>query len=102
VRKLMDRPAEYYSAAVNTLETLSTEAIPYVTEEISIREMCTGMILDENLRSPAGLLLVTRNQKISYPLLVRVRSLYQKSSIPARIRVRVPQQEKVPSLQTTE
>jgi response regulator RpfG family c-di-GMP phosphodiesterase len=100
VRKLMDRPADYYSAAVKTLETLSTEAIPYVTEEISIREMCTGMILDENLRSPAGLLLVTRNQKISYPLLVRVRSLYQKSSIPARIRVRVPQQEKVPSLET--
>ena len=98
--RLMDRPADYYSAAVEALKTLSTDTIPFVAEEISIREMCTGMILDENLRSPAGLLLVARNQKISYPLLVRVRSLYQKSSIPAKIRVRVPQQEKIPSLES--
>jgi response regulator RpfG family c-di-GMP phosphodiesterase len=99
--RLADRPADYYSAAVKALHTLSTDAIPFITEEISIREMCTGMILDENLRSPAGLLLVARNQKISYPLLVRVRSLYQKSSIPAKIRVKVPQQETIPSIETT-
>ncbi len=97
--KLMNSPADYYPAAVKALQTLSTDAIPFVTEEISIREMCTGMILDESLRSPAGLLLVACNQKISYPLLVRVRSLYQKASIPAKIRVRVPQQETIPSLQ---
>jgi response regulator RpfG family c-di-GMP phosphodiesterase len=96
LEKLMARPAEYYSAAVKALETLSTDAIPFVTEEISIRELCTGMILDENLRSPAGLLLVARNQKISYPLLVRVRSLYQKASIPARIKVKVPQPANIP------
>jgi response regulator RpfG family c-di-GMP phosphodiesterase len=98
LEKLLARPAEYYHEAVKALETLSTDAVPFVTEEISIREMCTGMILDENLRSPAGLLLVARNQKISYPLLVRVRSLYQKSSIPAKIRVKIPKQESIPSL----
>jgi response regulator RpfG family c-di-GMP phosphodiesterase len=97
--KLKGRPEEYYAAAVAALETLSNESVPFVTQEISIREMSIGMILDEDLRSSNGILMVARNQEISYPLLVRIRNLHQKSPIPGNIRVKVPQRVIHPSLE---
>jgi DNA-binding response OmpR family regulator len=89
--KLKSRPDEYHPAAVAAMETLSTENAPLITREISIREMSTGMILDEDLRLSNGMLMVARNQEITYPLLVRIRNFCQKSPAPGKIRVKVPQ-----------
>jgi len=89
--KLKSQPEEYYSAGVAALDTLSAETVPFVIQEISIREMSIGMILDDDLRSSNGMLMVARNQEISYPLLVRIRNLHQKSPITGKIRVKVPQ-----------
>jgi response regulator RpfG family c-di-GMP phosphodiesterase len=100
--KLKSHPVEYYSTAVDTLDTLSTNIIPFTIQEISIREMSTGMILDEDLRSSSGLLLVARNQEISYPLLVRIRNLYQKSPNPTKIRVKVSQPATLPGSEATD
>jgi len=89
VRRMKNRPADYYPAAIAALESMSQESISYVTKEISIREISTGMILDEDLRTPDGNLMAARNQEISYPLLVRVRNMNQKSPIYRKIRVRI-------------
>jgi hypothetical protein len=70
--------------------------------EISIREMSAGMILDQDLRSANGTLLVARNQEISYPLLVRIRNLNQKSPILEKIRVKIIESTALPSLETTD
>ena len=91
LEKLMSQPDEYHPDAVAALETLSTESVPFITREISIREMSTGMILDENLRLANGMLMVARNQEITYPLLVRIRNFCQKSPAPGKIRVKIPQ-----------
>jgi response regulator RpfG family c-di-GMP phosphodiesterase len=95
--KLKGRPDEYYPAAVAALETLSIESATLITQEISIREMSTGMILDEDLRLSNGMLMVARNQEITYPLLVRIRNFQQKSPIPSKIRVKVPPRVAPPS-----
>ncbi len=89
---LKSKPEEYYSAAVATLETLPVTNAAMVTQEMSVRELTTGMILDEDVRAPNGTLMVARDQKISYPLLVRIRNLYQKSPMLQNVKVKVPQQ----------
>jgi response regulator RpfG family c-di-GMP phosphodiesterase len=87
---LKSRPDEYQPDAVAALQTLSTETIPLVTREISIREMSMGMILDEDLRLTNGMLMVAKNQQITYPLLVRIRNFDQKTPFQAKIRVKIP------------
>ena len=99
IRKLKSQPNEYYQAAVVALETLSTDRTSFTVQEISIREMSTGMILSEDLRSSNGMLMVARNQEISYPLLVRIRNLHAKSPFPGKIRVKVPQHAAPPRLE---
>jgi len=87
---LNSRPNEYQTTAVSALQTLSTENVALVTKEISIREMCTGMVLDEDLRLTNGMLMVARDQEITYPLLVRIRNFHQKTPFQGKIRVRIP------------
>jgi len=57
--------------------------------------MTVGMILDEDLRAPAGMLLVARDQEITYPLLVRIRNFCQKVPMTHKIRVRVARHEEM-------
>ena len=97
--KLQNQPDEYHPAGVDTLETLSTENVPFITREISIREMSTGMILDEDMRLSNGMLMVARNQEITYPLLVRIRNFHEKSPVLGKIRVKVPQHTAPSSLE---
>jgi hypothetical protein len=89
--ELKRRTDDYYPAAVAALETLPAESVALVTQEISIRDLATGMILDEDLRSSNGMLMVARNQKISYALLVRIRNFYEKTPLANKIRVKVLQ-----------
>ena len=88
---LKKHPEQYYPAAVLTLDTLPAEEKQMACREISVREMETGMILDQDLRLPDGTLLVARNQEVSFPLLVRIRTLYQKTPTIGRVRVKVPE-----------
>jgi response regulator RpfG family c-di-GMP phosphodiesterase len=90
LKLLKDQPEQYYSAAVVTLETLPDEEQQMACQEISVREMEPGMILDQDLRLPEGTLLATRNQEVSYPLLVRIRTSCQKMPMVDKIRVKVP------------
>jgi DNA-binding response OmpR family regulator len=98
IEKLKSKPKEYYLSALIALETLSADTTPFIIQETSIREMTTGMILDEDLRSHNGSLMVARNQEINYALLVRIRNLHEKSPFPDKIKVKVPQRGAPPTL----
>jgi hypothetical protein len=98
IEKLKSKPKEYYLSALIALETLSADTTPFIIQEVSIREMTTGMILDEDLRSHNGSLMVARNQEINYALLVRIRNLHEKSPFPDKIKVKVPQRGAPPTL----
>jgi len=97
IAKLKSKSPEYDEAAVCALETLPEEVVPMVVQELSIRELATGMILDQDLRTPNGLLMVARNQEISYPLLVRIRNISQRTPIASKIRVKVPHRSGSPT-----
>ena len=90
IGKLKNKPDEYYGAAVAALESLPAESVTMVTDEITPRELTVGMILDQDLRSANGMLMVARNQEITHPLLERIRNLYQKAPMANKIRVKIP------------
>ena len=53
-----------------------------VSQEVSIGEMMTRMILEEDLRPPSGDLMEARNQEITIPLLARLRKAFEKMQTP--------------------
>lgn len=48
------------------------------------------MILQEDVRTETGLLLVAKGQKITDPLLVRIRNFWERESIAPSVLVHVP------------
>src|SRR5258708_3152453 len=62
---------KYNTKVLEALESVPVQATSFVCEEMHIRQITVGMILDEDLRAPNGTLLVARDQAISYALLAR-------------------------------
>ena len=55
-----------------------------------IRELGPGMILQQEVRTHAGVLLVTKGQEITYPLILRLRNFADKQAISDKVLVLVP------------
>jgi len=55
-----------------------------------LRELSPGMILNQEIRTANGMLLVAKGQEITYPLLVRLRNFRNQHAMPSDIRVLVP------------
>jgi hypothetical protein len=93
IGQLKERRNKYNPKILAALENVPLHTTRFVCQEIFIRQMTVGMILDEDLRAPSGMLLVARDQEISYPLLVRIRNFCQKVPMTHKIRVRVVRPE---------
>jgi HD domain len=70
-----------------TLQPLSCEEAP---RAVHILDLTAGMVLQEEIRTKLGLLLVTKGQEVSYPLLVRLRNYHQRRAIADKVLVLVP------------
>jgi response regulator RpfG family c-di-GMP phosphodiesterase len=70
-----------------SLRPLSCEETP---RAVHILDLTAGMILQQEIRTKLGLLLVTKGQEVTYPLLVRLRNYYQRRAIADKILVLVP------------
>jgi PAS domain-containing protein len=55
-----------------------------------LSDLATGMILQEEIRTNVGMLLVGRGQEVSYPLLVRLNNFHQRRAIPDKVLVLSP------------
>src|SRR5262249_7758987 len=65
-------------AALDRAEDAKTGS---TTKSVTVRELVTGMILDENVRAKNGMLLVARGQEVTQPVLERLRSFSLKVGI---------------------
>ena len=72
---------------LSTLKPLSCEDAP---RAMHILDLTAGMVLQEEIRTKVGVLLVAKGQEVSYPLLVRLRNYYQRRAIPEKVLVLVP------------
>jgi hypothetical protein len=57
---------------------------------VRVSELATGMILQEEIRTSVGMLLVGRGQEVTHPLIVRLNNFHQRHAIPDKVLVLAP------------
>jgi hypothetical protein len=75
---------------VSALTTLRPEARNMELKAVCISDLATGMILQEEIRTNVGMLLVGWGQEMSYPLIVRLSNFHQRPPIPDKVLVLSP------------
>lgn len=78
------------AAIVETLTSLRSLSCEETPRAVHILDLTAGMILQQEIRTKLGLLLVTKGQEVTYPLLVRLRNYYQRRAIADKVLVLVP------------
>lgn len=86
---LRDRKSDFPTGLLDTLESFGGDS-PLVTRNVWVKDLTTVMTLDEDVRSRNGLLLVARGQRITYPLLERLRALSHTVGVVEPFRVLAP------------
>jgi hypothetical protein len=75
---------------VRALASLRPEASNMELKAVRITDLATGMILQEEIRTNVGMLLVGQGQEVSYPLIVRLNNFHQRRAIPDKVLVLSP------------
>ena len=86
---LRTRPDDFSPRVVNALEGLTLDSMVYQPIMLPIVRLEAGMIIDEEVRTRAGLLLVPQGQETTLPMLIRLKNFHQHGAIDGVIRVRV-------------
>ncbi len=68
------RPGEYNPRLLAALETVQVSRRRDEVRTVTVRELRTRMILDEDVRARNGVLLVAKGQEVTYPVLEFLRS----------------------------
>lgn len=89
VRRLQRRP-EFDQDLVNAMVDMKPEESKMELRKLPISALSVGMILQQDLKNRAGLLLVARGQEVTYALLVRIEHLAQARLIDNEVIAMVP------------
>jgi response regulator RpfG family c-di-GMP phosphodiesterase len=86
---LRTRPDEFNARVVNALATLTMDVMSYQPVVLTVTRLEPGMIIDQEVKTRAGLLLVTKGQETTFPMVARLKNFHQHGAIDASIKVRV-------------
>jgi HD-GYP domain-containing protein (c-di-GMP phosphodiesterase class II) len=86
---LRTRPDEFNARVVNALAGLTLDFMSYQPVVLPIARLEAGMIIDQEVRTRSGLLLVTKGQETTFPMLVRLKNFHQNGAIEGAIQVQV-------------
>jgi len=75
---------------VERLKTLPADEGATELRTVRVAELATGMILQEEIRTNVGMLLVGRGQEVTYPLIVRLKNFSHRKAIPDKFLVLCP------------
>ncbi len=78
------------ASIVGALATLRALACEQTPRAVHISDLAAGMILQEEIRTKTGLLLVGKGQEVTYPLMVRLRNHHARRAIADKVLVLVP------------
>lgn len=81
VQVLLSRPKEFDFSIVADLSDFEPETNRMEVRDCPIAELESGMILEKEVRTRAGLLVVAKGQEVTYPLLVRLKNFLQRGAI---------------------
>ena len=85
--RLRLRTGHYDPLLVEALDDVSIPAVSYVPRRVTMNDLRSGMMLDQDVRNESGLLLIARGHEITLPLLIRLRSLVSTGAIDSQLRV---------------
>ena len=75
---------------VDTLDNLELETRPIEARTCLLPDLECDMVLQENVRTASGMLLVAKGTQINYALLARLRNFLRRSTISGTVLVHVP------------
>jgi FixJ family two-component response regulator len=81
----LQRSNKFEQRLVDILGTIEPVSCDMVTRAIDIMDLKAGMILQEEIRTKTGLLLVGKGQEVTYPLLVRLKNFQQRRTIADKV-----------------
>jgi hypothetical protein len=84
---LRTRPQEYRPNLLDALSDLQFDAVSFRAQVVPMSRLEVGMVIDEDVRTNVGLLLVARGQETTQPMLARLRNFHQNGAIPGTVRV---------------
>ncbi|MFQ5767981.1 MAG: hypothetical protein ACE5ID_08365, partial [Acidobacteriota bacterium] len=71
--KLKKEAGKEHGPLLEALENVKVPSAGRFVKAVGVKDLVAGMILDQDLHASNGLLLVTRNQEITLPLIERLR-----------------------------
>lgn len=86
------RGGMYNPYLINVLEKLQGAEVDTSIKEITVDELHTGMIADQDILARGGLLLVHKGQEVTHPILIRLRHFAEGIGVVEPFRVRAPTQ----------
>lgn len=93
LQQLLMRSAHLERSLIDALTDLEVEPYHVDVKSCRIHELDCEMVLQEDVRTNNGLLIVAKGQHITYPLLVRLRNFWERRAIAPTVMVRVPKAE---------
>jgi len=93
IHKLRGKPDEFDQDIVSALTGIDIGPGETKVMTLKVQDMATGMILDQDVRSREGVLLVAKGQEVTISVLERLRRLSQRGDVEEPIRVLVPSLE---------
>ena len=93
VSQLLANAKDPESRIVQALADVELGFDQMVPRSCPVRELSPGMILQQEVRTHTGMLVVTKGQEITFPLLLRLRNFSQKKAITDKVLVLVPRAE---------
>jgi len=87
---LHSRTEVYNPVLLNALKLLRGDDFLEFFKEVTVQKLDIGMIADEDIMAESGLLLVTKGQEITPPVLIRLQNFARGSGVVEPFRVRLP------------
>jgi ActR/RegA family two-component response regulator len=82
--------AEFEPSLLKALGDVDTGSVMMEKKLIPVSDLRSGMVLEEEIRTNTGLLIVAKGQEISYTLLARLKNFSHNRTIPENVMVLVP------------
>lgn len=90
----LQKSKRFEARLTKALESLPPESVEMETLAIEVADLEPGMILQEEIRTHNGLLLVGKGQEVTFPLLVRLRNFHQLRTINPKLLVLAPRKKR--------
>lgn len=86
---LKGRAREFYPPVLAALESIEVADLGTEEREISVRDLTDTMILAQDVRTKAGLLVVPKGQKLTLSMRILLENYAQRNEIEKKMRVLV-------------